>query len=225
MASAASTPAAQAPAAPRLSFAVDGAEALRHAAVPTLRFALRIDADGAAVRSILLDAQLQIAARRRRYATTEHEGLLELFGESERWGTTLHTLPWTRVTLVVPPFQDRAVVDLDVACSYDLEVSASRYFAALAGGAVPLELLFSGTLFYAGAGGLLQTARIGLDQQADFDMPVALWREAMDRHFPGAAWLRLRRETFERLARYKARRALPTWDEAIDALLEHGERP
>lgn len=210
----------EAPAVPRLSFAVDGVEALRHAAAPTLRFTVRVDAEEASVRSILLEAQVQISARRRPYAAEEQERLLELFGEAARWGTTLRTLPWLRATLVVPAFEQSVRVHLDVPCSYDLEVSASRYFAALRDGDVPLELLFSGTLFYAGAGGLLQAARIGLDRQAEFDMPVAVWREAMDRHFPGAAWLRVQRETFDRLALYRARRALPTWDDAIAALLE-----
>ena len=34
---------------------------------------------------------------------------------------------------------------------------------------------------------------------------VRVWREAMDRHFPGTAWLRLRRDTFDRLHAVKAR--------------------
>jgi len=51
---------------PELRFAVTGAGRLEYAAVPTLRFALRIEAgDGQGIRSILLDAQIQIAARRR----------------------------------------------------------------------------------------------------------------------------------------------------------------
>jgi hypothetical protein len=49
---------------------------------------------------------------------------------------------------------------------------------------------------------------------------VALWREAMERHFPGAAWLRLGRESFERLTAYKARNTLLTWEQTVDALLE-----
>jgi hypothetical protein len=175
------------------------------------------------VRAVLLDAQIRIAARRRRYDPCEQRGLLELFGEPGRWATTLRTLPWTRVTLVVGPFAGSTVVDLDVPCTYDLEVAASRYFQALGDGDVPLELLFSGTLFYTGPGGLLQVERIGLDQQADFALPARRWREAMDRHFPGSAWLRMRRDTFDRLARYKARCALATWDDALDALLAQEE--
>ena len=68
-------------------------------------FALSIErAGGGPVRSILLDTQIQIAARRRPYGEAEQAQLVELFGTPERWGTTLRTLLWTRTTLVVPPF-------------------------------------------------------------------------------------------------------------------------
>src|SRR5919197_1811835 len=90
---------------PRLAFAVQDAAAVDHAAVPTLRFALELAADRP-VRSVLLDVQVQIAARLRPYDRGEQEGLLELFGTPDRWGTTLRTLPWTRATLVVPPFAE-----------------------------------------------------------------------------------------------------------------------
>jgi hypothetical protein len=209
---------------PRLEFAVRGVRALRPAAVPTLAFALAIDAGDASVRSVLLDVQLQIAATRRAYAPREQELLGELFGTPERWGRTLRTLPWLRTTLVVEPFEGATVVDLEVPCSYDLEVAAARYLAALGDGDVPLELLFSGTVFHAGPGGRLQVARIGWDSEAPARLPVAIWREAMDQHFPGVAWLRLDRERFERLVAYRARHALTSWEATVDALLA-GEEP
>src|SRR5689334_14583367 len=89
---------------PELGFAVTGAERLEHAAVPTLRFVLRVDArDERPIRSILLAVQIQIAARRRPYDDGEQERLFELFGAPAGWGTALRSLPWTRTTLVVPP--------------------------------------------------------------------------------------------------------------------------
>jgi hypothetical protein len=210
-----------APAVPRLSVAVRDAAPLEHAAAPSIRFALAIEAAGdAAIRSILLDVQLQIAARRRPYDEAEQDGLYELFGWPRDWGSTLRTLLWARTTLVVPPFTGRTVVDLPVSCSYDLDVAASRYFDALAGGEVPLELLFSGTVFYAGEGGALQAARIPWDLEAEHRLPVAVWRAALDRHFPGTAWLRLGREPFDALKAYKSRHGLVSWDAAIGALLE-----
>src|SRR5690242_20207498 len=204
-----------------LAFAVDGADRVEHAAVPTVRFALRVTAPaGRAIRSVLLDTQIQIAARRRRYDAAAEEKLFELFGAPGGWGATLRTLPWARVTSVVPPFTGSTLVDVDVPCSYDLHVVASRYFDGLDGGDVPLEFLFSGTVFAAGPGGMLQATRISWETDAEYRFPVALWQETMERYFRGTAWLRLRKDAFDRLAAYKSRRALATWEDAIESLLE-----
>jgi hypothetical protein len=208
---------------PQLSFAVAGAAVERHAASQTLNFALHIERDdGGPVRSILLDTQIQIAARRRPYGEGEQGALVELFGTPERWGTTLRTLLWTRRTLVVPPFSDATQIDLPVACSYDLEVSCNGYLSALQDGDVPLEFLFSGSIFYAGREGMLQTARISWDREAEYRLPVRVWREAMDAHFPGAAWMRLGRPAFDALRAYKAEHGLHTLEDAVQRLLAEG---
>jgi hypothetical protein len=46
----------------------------------------------------------------------------------------------------------------------------------------------------------------------------------MDLHFRGSAWLRLRRDAFDRLYAYKARNALPSWDAAVESLIDEHER-
>jgi Family of unknown function (DUF6084) len=208
---------------PQLALAVTDAARLEHAAVPTLRFALRVTSAGAAVRSVMLDIQIRIAATRRAYSHDADDRLFELFGARADWGTTLRSLLWTRTTLVVPPFTDATEVDLLVPCTYDLEVGAAKYFDALRDGDVPLEFLFSGSVFYAGADGRLQTARLSWELEAEYRLPVAVWRATMDAHFPGSAWLRLDRETHDRLVAYKSRRALPTWAAVVDELLGGGE--
>jgi Family of unknown function (DUF6084) len=216
---------ASAGAVPQLSFAVSGAAAERYSAAPMVNFALRIErVGGGAVRSILLDTQIQIAARRRPYGAAEQARLVELFGTPERWSTTLRTLLWTRTTLVVPPFADATEATLPVACSYDLEASPANYLSGLQEGEVPLEFLFSGSVFYAGPGGTLQTARITWESEAEYRLPVRVWREAMDRHFPGAAWLRLGHPTFDRLRAYKAEHGLRTLEDAVERLLEEDRR-
>jgi hypothetical protein len=215
---------AAADAVPRLAFRVDDATVERHAAAPTLNFALSVErAGGGPVRSILLDTQIQIAARRRPYGEAEQAWLSELFGTPDRWSTTLRTLLWTRTTLVVPPFSDATTVTLPVACSYDLEANAANYLSGLETGEVALELLFSGSVFYTGPDGLLQTARISWDHEAEYRLPVKVWREAMDRHFPGAAWLRLGRPAFDRLRAYKAEHGLRTLEDAVERLLGEEE--
>jgi hypothetical protein len=100
---------------------------------------------------------------------------------------------------------------------------ASRYFDALEDGEVPLEFLFSGSVFYAGEDGRLQTARLSWEQEAAYRLPVAVWKETLERYFRGTAWVRMPKASFDRLAAYKARHALATWGDALDALLE--DRP
>ena len=212
-------------AAPELDFSVEGAHAVRHAAAPTIGLDVRIERrDGGAIRSVALSAQVRIAAPQRAYAEGERERLFELFGHPEQWSSSVRSLLWANASAQVPPFTGSTTVELLVPCTYDLEVSAARYLAALEGGDVPLELLFSGTLFYSEPSGRLQVASIAWDREAEYRMPVAVWREAMDTYFPNSAWLRLRRDAFDRLAAYKARRALPSWEAALESLLtEAGE--
>ena len=219
MAAAGPSAAGAAGAIPELAFAVTGAARLEHAAAPTLRFALRIASAGAAVRSILLDIQIRIAATRRAYSHDHDDRLFELFGARADWGTNLRSLLWTRTTLVVPPFTDATEVDLLVPCTYDLDVAAAKYIGALRDGDVPVEFLFSGSVFYAGPDGRLQTARLSWELDAEYRLPVAVWRETMDAHFPESAWLRLDRASHDRLVGYKSRRALPTWAAVVDELL------
>jgi hypothetical protein len=213
-------PAGQAASIPELSFSIDGAEPAEYAAVPTLRFLLRVDSGGREIRSLLLDVQIQIAARKRSYDALAEERLAHLFGTPERWSDTLRTLPWTRSTVTVPPFSGCAVVDIPVALTYDLEVAGSRYLYALEDGEVPLEFLFSGTIFFSGADGALQTARVPWTGEAEYGLPAGVWRATMESHFPNSAWLRLDRERFDRLDRFRSRNAIPSWDAAIDKLLD-----
>jgi hypothetical protein len=210
---------------PDLDFKVEGAEVLEFAAVPSLLFKLRIEnLEEEPIRSVALNTQIRIAAARRHYERVEQERLLELFGEPHRWGNTLRSLLWTHTTLQVPPFSGSTVVDMPVPCTYDLEVVGSKYFYALEDGEVPLEFLFSGTVYYAGEGGRLQIARISWEKEAEFRLPVRLWKEMMEHYFPNSAWIRLRRDAIDRLYDYKIRKGLPTWETTVEALLRASEQ-
>jgi hypothetical protein len=210
---------------PNLDFRVEGAEVPEYAAVPSLLFKLRIEnLEEEPIRSVALNTQIRIAATQRHYEAAEQERLLELFGEPHRWKDTLRSLLWTHTVLQVPRFSGSTVVDMPVTCTYDLEVVATKYFFALENGEVPLEFLFSGTVFYAAEGGRLQTARISWEKEAEFRLPVRLWREMMDHYFPNSAWIRLRRDAFDLLYDYKVRKGLPTWEAAVDALLRASEQ-
>jgi hypothetical protein len=210
---------------PDLDFRVEGAEVLEYAAVPSLLFKLRIEnLQEEPIRSVSLNTQVRIAARQRHYGAVEQERLQELFGEPSRWGETLRSLLWTHTVLQVPRFSGSTVVDMPVTCTYDLEVVASKYFYALEDGEVPLEFLFSGTVFYAVEGGWLQTARISWEKEAEFRLPVRLWGEMMEHYFPNSAWIRLHRDSFDGLYDYKIRMGLPTWEATVEALLRASEQ-
>ena len=210
---------------PNLNFAVEDAEVLEYAAVPSLLFKLRIEnLEEEPIRSVALNTQIRIAATQRHYEVAEQERLLELFGEPSRWKDTLRSLLWTHTILQVPAFSGSTVADMPVPCTYDLEVVAAKYFYALEDGEVPLEFLFSGTVFYAGENGRLQVERISWEKEADFRMPVRLWKEMMEHYFPNSAWIRLRRDAFDGLYDYKVRKGLPTWEAAVEALLRASEQ-
>ena len=209
---------------PDLEFGIEGAEVAEFAAVPSLLFKLRIEnLEGEPVRSVALNAQVRIAASRRHYEAEEQERLLELFGEPGRWKDTLRSLLWTHTVVQVPRFSGSTVVDMPVTCTYDLEVVAAKYFYALEDGEVPLEFLFSGTIFYAGEDGRLQTTRISWEKEAEFRLPVRLWKEMMDHYFPNSAWIRLRKDAFDRLYDYRVRKGLPTWEATVESLLSEQE--
>jgi hypothetical protein len=210
---------------PNLDFRVAGAEVQEFAAVPSLLFKLRVEnLEEEPIRSLSLNTQIRIAATQRHYDSAEQERLLELFGEPSRWKDTLRSLLWTHTVLQVPAFSGSTVADMPVPCTYDLEVVAAKYFYALEDGEVPLEFLFSGTVFYAGADGRLQVERIPWEKEAEFRLPVRLWKEMMEHYFPNSAWIRLRRDAFDRLYDYKVRKGLPTWEAAVEALLRASEQ-
>jgi hypothetical protein len=210
---------------PDLDFRVEGAEVLEFAAVPSLLFKLRIEnLEEEPIRSVALNTQIRIAAAQRHYDTAEQERLLEIFGEPHRWGHTLRSLLWTHTVLQVPRFSGSTVVDMPVPCTYDLEVVAAKYFYALEDGEVPLEFLFSGTVFYVEKGGWLQTARISWEKEAEFRLPVRVWKEMMEHYFPNSAWIRLHKDAFDQLYIYKVRRGFPTLEAAVEALLRASEQ-
>jgi len=206
---------------PDLSFEVEGAEAVAFAASPLMALKLRLTNSDAeeAIQTVALRCQLQLEVARRHYNHAEQERLLDLFGEPERWGQTLRTMLWTHVSVVVPPFEGATVVDLPVPCTFDFNVAATKYFAGLEEGAIPLCLLFSGTIFYEAADGRLQVAQIPWNREAKYALPVRVWREMMDIHYPNSAWLSLRKDVFDRLYEYKRRHGIPTWEQALESLL------
>lgn len=204
---------------PDLHFQVEEALATPNAALPHLSFKVRIaNTEPEPVQSIALRVQVQIEPARRRYTSAEQEHLKELFGEPERWSKSVHPLLWTNANVNVSAFTGATVIDVPVACTFDFNVAITKYIYGLEGGELPLSLMFSGTVFYAGAMGL-QIAQIPWDREASYKLPVRVWKEMMDQHYPNTAWLCLQRDAFDRLAEYKARHNLGSWEQALERAL------
>ena len=202
-----------------LAFDCVGARADKYAVSPSMSLVLRIaETSGQKVEAIALRCQIRIEPTRRRYSDAEAERLNDLFGDTQRWADTLKPLQFTNVSVMVPAFTGSTEVELPVMLSYDLEIGSTRYFAGLDDGEIPLLLLFSGTVFTS-VDGRLQAQQVPWSKEAAYRLPVALWREAIDMHFPESAWIRMKRHTLDELLRFKNREALPTWDATIAALL------
>jgi hypothetical protein len=202
-----------------LAFEVLDVVPQQHAASPHLLFRLRVlETSGEVVHAIALRCQLRIEPQRRPYDAAEQQGLTDLFGTSDRYGSTLKPFLWTHATAMVQGFQTDREFDLPVACTYDFDVSATKYMHALRGGDVPLVLLFSGTVFTRGATGFA-VEQLSWSLEAPCRLPVSSWRELMDFYFPGSGWIRLERDTIDALARYRATRGLTSWEQAVAALL------
>ena len=210
---------------PELSFSVEGAESVPYAIAPTLGFKLRVANANPAetIHTVALRCQIQIDVTRRRYTADEQARMRDLFGEPERWSRTLRGFLWTHASVIVPAFQGSTLIELPVPCTFDFNVAATKYFEGLDDGEIPLQFLFSGTVFYTDESESLQIAPISWEQEAKYRLAVKTWREMMDTYYPNAVWLNVRRDVFDRLNAYKTQRGIPTWEQALECMLRSEE--
>lgn len=207
----------------RLVFDCVGARAEPYAAAPTVTFQLRVsEVAGEPIHAIALACQLRIEPKRRRYSALETQRLHDLFGDTARWADTLKPIQLANVAVMVPGFTGATEVELPVVCTYDIEVASARYFAGLTDGEVPLLLLFSGTVFVRRGDGF-QVERVPWSTETSYRLPIAVWREIVDRYFPNSGWIRCSQDTLDALAQFKAEQALPTWDSTLTALLTRAD--
>jgi len=202
------------------SFAITGARVDPYAAAPSrlLRVALT-EGSGVRIDAIVLRALVQLEVQRRRYLPEESALLTELFGDASRYAETLRPMVWANVSHSVLAFERATEFELALPCSYDFEVAANKYLASLQNGPIPINVLFSGTVFVDGPAGV--TAEfVPWSCEARYAIPVPLWREAADAFFPNEAWIRVHRDVFDELRRFKSATGLPTWDAALARLCE-----
>jgi hypothetical protein len=170
------------------------------------------------VHAIALRCQVRIEPLRRGYSDEEAAGLIDLFGPRQRWATTQRTFLWQHCAAMVPGFTGTTEVTLPLQCTYDFEVAATKYLHALRDGTLPLQFLFSGTVFVAGQRGF-SVEQVPWDREDRYDMPVTVWRQLIGQHYPNSGWVRLSHDTMAALAAFKSAHGLLDIDEAVTALL------
>jgi hypothetical protein len=197
----------------------------KFAVIPQMLVTLRISENsGQRVEAIALRCQIRIEPARRRYTEDEAERLNDLFGDVQRWADTLKPVQFTNISIMVPGFTGSTEIDMPVPLTYDMEIGATRYFAGLDDGEVPLLLLFSGSVFSL-ADGRMSVTQVPWSKEASYRLPISVWREAIDAHFPNSSWIRLSSTAMDELLRYKMRKALPTWESVVLALLDEAAEP
>jgi hypothetical protein len=206
---------------PELNFEVTGVEPAQRGVAPLLHFKLRINSSSRAetIQALILQAQIQIQSPQRAYNASEKKKLAEVFGTPEQWAQTLRNRFWTHANTTIGAFAGSAEAVLPVPCTFDMNVLATKYFQGLEDGDVPLLFLFSGSIFYTTEDGRLQVQRISWDKECAHRMPVRVWQDLMQHHYPNSAWVSLRRDVFDRLCAFKRTNGIATWEEAMERLL------
>jgi hypothetical protein len=201
------------------AFSVLAVTAEPYAASPQLTCRLRIEeTTGRRVHAIALRCQVRIEPQRRRYDPAEQDALRGLFGAPERWGETLMAFQWMQANATVQGFTGETETELALPCTYDLEVIGARYLQALDAGDVPLNLLFSGTIFTKGATGF-EVEQVPWACEARWALPVRVWRDMIDAFFPNSGYVRVSGDVLQELAAFRARHDLIDWDETVRRLL------
>lgn len=204
-----------------LHLEVRGVSAVPYAAAPTLRFTLALtEPREREVLAGTLSVQIHVEPAKRTYDDATRERLVELFGTPERWAATTQSFQWARVDTLVRGFRGTTEVDLELPCTYDLEVAASKYLYSLPDGVAPLSFLATGMLLFRGAHDRLQVQQVPWSCTARFAMPVAAWKDAMAACYPGGGWIRLQTATLDALAARKAAGGHHSFDDCVRALLD-----
>ena len=194
-----------------------------YAATPELTTRLHIsESTGQVVHAIALRCQVRIEPQRRGYDVDETVGLRGIFGDRERWSDTLRPYLWMHASTMVQGFTGETDVALPLPCTYDFDVTGSRYLHALGEGNIPLTLMFNGTVFTKGENGF-GVEQVPWDAEARYDLPVSIWRDLINAHFPGTGWIRMEHDTIGELEEFRSRHGLTSWEATVAHLLS-GQR-
>ena len=152
------------------------------------------------------------------HSAADESGLRALFGDRDRWAETLKPFLWMQCSSMVQGFTGVTEVDLALPCSYDFEITGSRYLHAVGAGTIPIVLLFSGTVFTRGVNGF-GVQQVPWDCEASYQLPATVWQQMIASYFPHTGWIRLDHDVLASLADYKSRHGLTSWEETVQSLL------
>jgi len=192
---------------------------LRHALVPTVVLGLRVSTSQP-VSGIDLRCQIMIDVPDRAHSGAERSRLTRLYSETAGDAAPLRPLLWAQASANAPAFDRQCNVDLTVPVSFDFDVAVTKYMHGSDADAIPLRLQFSGMIFYRDAREQLQLVRVPGTTEAGGLLPLRVVQSLRDRYYPNSAWLRMPQATFDRLRAYKHRAGLPSWESALDRLLD-----
>jgi len=206
---------------PEMTFEVLGAAHEPFAAQPTLRFELSAsEPSDRPIYAVSLTAQINFDPARRQYDDETREDLFELFGAPQRWPATTRSFLWCHATTLVHSFTGATTFGLQVPCTADLEMTASRYVDALPDGEVPLSFHFTGRILYAGAERQVQVVHLPWSTSAQYRMPVKVWKDMIKHHHGNSRFALLHDDTLDGLLKYKRERGLHSLDACVVELLE-----
>jgi hypothetical protein len=207
---------------PEITIEILGAAHEPFAAQPTLRFELSVfEPTDRPIYAIALKAQIMFDPARRDYDADTRAELYELFGSPERWPSTTRSFLWCHATALVHSFTGAITFGMQVPCTADLEMTASRYIAALPDGEVPLTFHFTGRVLYEGPDRSVRVVHLPWSTSAQYRLPVATWKAMIKHHHGESSFVLLHNDTMQMLSDYKREQGLHNYDASVLELLEN----
>ena len=141
---------------PDLDFRIESAAPVPFAAAPLLAFRIAVTNahSGEAIFSVALRCQIQIEVTRRRYTRAGPGASARSVRRAGALGpdAAQHALD-QRQRHGFRHSPGSTTVEVQVPCTFDFNVAATKYFHGIENGEIPLCFLFSGTVFYDGGDG------------------------------------------------------------------------
>ena len=179
----------------------------------------------ARVFTVALSVQIQLEPIQRRYDHETRERLEELFGEPEPVGDHGANAASGARVRARPELLRLDLGRSAGALQLRPRAGGDPVLQRAADGEVPLVCHFNGSVYYQGDDGRLQIAPIPWDTVADYQMPVAAWREMIDSHYPHRGWVALDADDGRAPRPAQGRPRQPHVDQTVERAARRGGGP